>query len=253
MENRKNTVLLTVIAVATLLVAVVGATFAFFAVQGGTTATKTITVQTYTTDSTTFTIDSDLAIEADQDNFGLNAGNQYAHANATVAFAAANQASEGLCYTFSLNVTSNTFGYAAANSAANGTCSDTTYTTKSTCEEHSGTWTAAPVPELTLSVVKGGEFNNDNTAITGGTAIVDDEDITTLAQGTYYIGDTADSGLQSSEVQHVLSASTTENYQILVTFVNLDVDQTSQAGEAFAGALYLTKVTCAAPEQGNGD
>ena len=36
--ERKNTILLTVIAVATLLVAVVGATFAFFAVQADSNA-----------------------------------------------------------------------------------------------------------------------------------------------------------------------------------------------------------------------
>ena len=34
MDNKKNTILLTVIAVATLLVAVVGATFAYFTAQG---------------------------------------------------------------------------------------------------------------------------------------------------------------------------------------------------------------------------
>ena len=253
MENRKNTVLLTVIAVATLLVAVVGATFAFFAVQGGATATKTITVQTYTTDSTTFTIDSNLAIEADQDNFGENAGNQYAHANASVAFVAANQASEGLCYDFTLNVSSTTFGYSALNTENNGSCTDDTKTTKTACEAASGTWTAAPLAELTLSVVKGGEFNQDNTAITGGTALVNNLDITTLAAGTYYIGTTANSGLSTTEVKHELTETTTEEYQVLLTFVNLATDQTDKAGEAFEGTLVLTKVACAAAQQGGNE
>ena len=257
MENRKNTVLLTVIAVATLLVAVIGATFAFFAVQGGTTATKTITVQTYTTDSTTFSIDKVLSIEADQDNFGSGAGNRYADATALVDFSAANQASEGLCYTFTMDVNTNTFGYAAANSAANGTCS-TEGANKAACESNSGTWTPSPLPELTLSIVKGGVFaesNGVNTSITGGTVIVNDMDITTLATGTYYIGEEANSGLQSSEVIHQLTATTTESYQVLLTFVNLNVDQTTQAGESLTGALHLTKVTCpvSQPENNSGE
>ena len=46
MDNRKNTILLTVIAVATLLVAVVGATFAYFTAKGGGTVTNNIEVKT---------------------------------------------------------------------------------------------------------------------------------------------------------------------------------------------------------------
>ena len=48
MENRKNTILLTVIAVATLLVAVVGATFAYFTAQGGGIAETKVNVTTST-------------------------------------------------------------------------------------------------------------------------------------------------------------------------------------------------------------
>lgn len=43
-NNRQNTVLLTVIAVATLLVAVIGATFAFFTTTGTTGSTQAVTV-----------------------------------------------------------------------------------------------------------------------------------------------------------------------------------------------------------------
>ena len=47
-ENRQNTALLTVIAVATLLVAVVGATFAYFTTTANTGSTSTITATTGT-------------------------------------------------------------------------------------------------------------------------------------------------------------------------------------------------------------
>ena len=54
MENKKNTILLTVIAVATLLVAVVGATFAYFTAQGGTGTSANVTVTTGTAASSDF-------------------------------------------------------------------------------------------------------------------------------------------------------------------------------------------------------
>ena len=44
--DKKNTMLLTVIAVATLLVAVVGATFAFFSVTGQAQGETTVTANT---------------------------------------------------------------------------------------------------------------------------------------------------------------------------------------------------------------
>ena len=44
MENKKNTILLTVIAVATLLVAVVGATFAYFSISADATGVTTTNV-----------------------------------------------------------------------------------------------------------------------------------------------------------------------------------------------------------------
>ena len=65
--EKKNTILLTVIAVATLLVAVVGATFAYFTAQGGTTRTREIQIQTSTSDSTTFGV-SEQTIQAVRNN-----------------------------------------------------------------------------------------------------------------------------------------------------------------------------------------
>ena len=53
--ERKNTVLLTVIAVATLLVAVIGATFAYFTATAGGSGTTPVSVQTSSSGSSTFT------------------------------------------------------------------------------------------------------------------------------------------------------------------------------------------------------
>ena len=258
MENKKNAAILTVVAVATLLVAVVGATFAFFAVQGGDTQTGTITVQTYTSDSTTFSIAGNLSIEADQSNFGSGAGSLLTGTTASVVFSPASRDSQGLCYNLKLVVTSNDFVYSAANSAANGTCTDNTKTTKATCEAAEATWTAAPLAELTLSVVKGGTLTTDaNDKVTGidstgATTIFNALDITTLAAGTYYIPDALAQTIGTTRVDHTIASSVTtqqtEEYAVLITFVNLNVDQNDNAGKEFAGSIVLEK--CPAAQQG---
>src|SRR5574344_1462561 len=53
--ERKNTVLLTVIAVATLLVAVIGATFAYFTATAGGSGTTPVSVTTSSVGATSFT------------------------------------------------------------------------------------------------------------------------------------------------------------------------------------------------------
>ena len=73
MENRKNTILLTVIAVATLLVAVVGATFAFFTASGSSTTKGDVTVSTGTAGSSSFGTLTAINIYADATTFNETA------------------------------------------------------------------------------------------------------------------------------------------------------------------------------------
>ncbi len=61
--DKKNTILLTVIAVATLLVAVVGATFAYFSISGGSgTTNTTVTAQTPASNSTITVTEGDTEL-----------------------------------------------------------------------------------------------------------------------------------------------------------------------------------------------
>ena len=92
MENRKNTILLTVIAVATLLVAVVGATFAYFTAQGTGSKQKDVTVTTETIDSMAFWIQQDITINVPVGDFGQGVGNKEGSTTATATFKANNAA-----------------------------------------------------------------------------------------------------------------------------------------------------------------
>lgn len=212
MDNKKNTILLTVIAVATLLVAVVGATFAYFTAQGGEAASKNVTVQTGTAGNSSFAIDGAINIYADATSFAQGKDNATDSSNGTVSFTAPGAVGGGeinakdlqFCYSVSLNITGNDFGY---------TVNETT-------------------PELTLDVTK------------DGTAVITAMDITTK---TGKIG--FPTVVNGSEYVHKITAAApgetkTEAWKTTVTLINLDSDQNANTGKNLAAVLKFEKATC---------
>ncbi len=128
--DKKNTLLLTVIAIATLLVAVVGATFAYFTAQNGNTVTANMQVTTATTNTATINAFEDFVINANQINFAdlsnseeTYVGSQRAETTGSISFSASSaaQAAESYCYTVKLNVEYDTFGYTLPKTFAGGT------------------------------------------------------------------------------------------------------------------------------------
>ncbi len=112
--DKKNTILLTVIAVATLLVAMVGATFAYFTAQRGKGAQADITVKTSTSDSLEMDSFTPISIVATQDNFGEKKGTRSGEAKGIIKLTAndATTTSEvSYCYTADLVVSKNEFTY----------------------------------------------------------------------------------------------------------------------------------------------
>lgn len=117
-EKKKNTVLLTVVAIATLVVAVIGATFAYFQAQGGNTVTRNVRIVTETADSTSYSIDKALTLNINQQNFYEGAGDKSSDPVTGIAlFTASTGAGNDLCYTLAINVTSNNFIYTTDTSA----------------------------------------------------------------------------------------------------------------------------------------
>ena len=123
MENKKNTILLTVIAVATLLVAVVGATFAYFSAAGGTGTTGNVTVSTGTAASSEFGTMNAINLYADASTFAQGGADVTGETTGTVKWTAPgatqehtpDEAERSFCYTAALNITANTFTVSAAN------------------------------------------------------------------------------------------------------------------------------------------
>ena len=214
MENRKNTILLTVIAVATLLVAVVGATFAYFTAQGGTSAQTPVNVQTAQTSNGSFVTNGQISINATQENFYQGAGNQTSTATANVTYTASSTAASDFCYTVGLQVTANNFVY-----------------------------TTAPTntPELTFTARK----NANASDMTSATTLIDAQDITTTTASTTIQVPTSVGG---GEYNHQISATQgqkiTDQWDFTVTLVNLESDQNANTGKTMTGQIVFNQVEC---------
>lgn len=229
MENRKNTILLTVIAVATLLVAVVGATFAYFTAQGTGSQQKEIEVTSETINSMAFYIDKNIDIEATTGKFTQGGSDVTDTITATATFNANNSQAADFCYTVDLIVSANTFAYTVLNTER--------------------------LPELTLHVTKDAETTGTPTDIIAvPTTEADAGDLTGDSPSTINIPTTAG----GSDYKHKISADAGERvvdtWKVTVTFVNHDFDQSSpgeqgigevNTGKEFRATLKFSSTACA--------
>ena len=213
MENKKNTILLTVIAVATLLVAVVGATFAYFTAQGGTASSAKVTVSTGTAGSSSLGTFSAINIYADATNFAQGKGSRVGTSTGTVAWTAPgasgtetpSEADRSFCYTASLAVTKNDFVYSSTNPDHNA--------------------------ELTLTAKK-----ND-------VVVLQDKDIT-VGTASVSIPTEKDGSTMTHKLVAEAGATKSDNWELTVTLVNLGVDQNDNTGKQFTGAVKFDKTNC---------
>lgn len=224
MENKKNTILLTVIAVATLLVAVVGATFAYFTAQGGTASQADVVVQTGKAGSSSLSTFKAISIYADATNFNqTDKQSQSGESTGTVAWTAptsttgstVSEADRSMCYTATLSITNNTFVYSSTNTAHDA---ELTFTAKRndvvlvenrdiTTEGNAGVATSEKPVEVKIPTTKGGTDYTFKLVPAAGETI-------------------------------------TDAWTLSVTLVNLDADQNDNTGKNFAGAVKFTKVSC---------
>lgn len=213
MENKKNTILLTVIAVATLLVAVVGATFAYFTAQGGSASQADVVVQTGKAGSSSLGTFKAINIYADATNFAQGKGDQSGTSTGTVEWTAPTNVKGGevaeadrtMCYTATLEITNNTFVKSAANTT--------------------------DAAEL--------EF----TAVKGSTTIIDKMDITTTKTNVQ-IPTTVGGTDYTHKLVADAGATVSDSWTLTVTLKNLGVDQNDNTGKNFAGAVKFDKTNC---------
>ena len=223
MDNKKNTILLTVIAVATLLVAVVGATFAYFSAQGGGSATNNIEVKTEAAASSSFSIDKNLAILANMDNFAQGRGEtQVDTMTGTIEFTGGTGtgAQTEFCYTATL-------------AWSGATPSDFVDT-------------GAAKEDLTLTVTKNSGWDGSGYD-SEDTPIWTDVKITTSGDRANYtkIPTTADGAEYTHRITTTQGTLAREQIKVTLSFnYDPDVNQTANAGKVLTGTLTLAEAVC---------
>ena len=211
MKNKKQAIILSVIASIVLLVLIVGATYAYFQASGGTGTNADVKVTTYTTDVFNFEVGNDISIYADATSFASGKGNAVGSTFAKAILTAnskTNTATEH--YYLYLNISNNTFTY--------------------TQNENT--------PELLLTITDAsGNAVTDITSLTYKTV--------TDGKGTSISGYdiTNKSGLITlfNNKEITASPTKTDEWNITVTLVNYDKDQSNNMGKKFNAKLMIQK------------
>ena len=211
MKSKKQAIILSVIASIALLVLIVGATYAYFQASGGTGTNADVKVTTYTTDVFNFEVGNDISIYADATSFASGKGNAVGSTFAKAILTANNKTNTATeHYYLYLNISNNTFLY--------------------TQNENT--------PELLLTIKDA-----------GGNAVTD---ITSLAYKTVTDGKGASisgyditnkSGLITifNNKEITASPTKTDEWNITVTLVNYDKDQSNNMGKSFNAKLMIQK------------
>ena len=210
MKNKKQTIILSVIASIALLVLIVGATYAYFQASGGTGISTDVRVTTYTTDVFNFEVGSDISIYADATSFASGKGNASGSTFAKAILTANNKTNTATeHYYLYLNISNNTFTY---------TQNENTPEILLTITD--GTNPVTNITNLTYKTVTDGKGNTIS-----GYDITNKKGLITLF----------------SNREITASPTKTDEWNITVTLVNYDKDQSKNAGKNFSAKLMIQK------------
>ncbi len=206
MENKK-TKIVSVVSIIALALTLVTATYAFFAAQTGKGAQTDIKINASTVDTLTFETGSIISLSLDQDTFASGKGNQSGTTFAKAMLSANSKTNTATKYYYLyLNISKNTFNYTQ----------DTN------------------TPEILLTVKDGtgNEITSINdltykTVTDGSGATIKGFDITT-GIGLITL-------LNNKEI--TASPQKTDTWNVTVTFINYDKDQSKNAGKSFNAKL----------------
>ena len=208
MENQK-TKIISIASIIALALTLVTATFAYFMAQTGEGKSTDIKINASTVDTLTFEAGSAISLNLNQDNFASGKGNQTGTTFAKAMLTANNKTNTATeHYYMYLNISENTF----------------TYTQD------------ANTPEILLTIkdASGNEIKSitgltHKTVTDGKGASISGFDITTKS-GLITLFDNREITTTSSK---------TEEWNITVTFVNYDADQSKNAGKSFDAKLMI--------------
>ena len=207
MKNKKQAIILSIVASLALLVLIVGATYAYFQASGGTGTNADVKVTTYTTDVFNFEVGNDISIYADATSFASGKGNASGSTSAKAILTANNKTNTATKYYYLyLNISKNTFTY---------TQNEDTPEILLTIKDDAGNEITS-INDLTYKTVTDGKG-----------ATIKGFDITT-GIGLITL-------LNNKEI--TASPQKTDTWNVTVTFINYDKDQSKNAGKSFNAKL----------------
>ena len=209
MENKKQAIILSVVAIVALLSLIIGATYAYFQASGNSGSSTNVNVTTYTSDLLTFEIGDDIAVYADQTSFASGKGNATGSTYAKATLVANNKTNEATKnYYVYLNISENTFTY-----TQNESTPELLLTIKDTSGNEITSITS--LTHKTVTDGKGASISGfDITTKSGVITLFDNREITA-------------------------NPTKTEEWNITVTFVNYNANQTGNAGKSFNAKLMI--------------
>ena len=210
MENKK-TKIVSIISIIALVLTVVTATYAYFQAQTGEGAQTDVKITANTVDTLTFETGSAISLSINQENFAEGKGNQSGTTFAKAMLTANNKTNNATeHYYLYLNIDNNTFTY--------------------TQNENT--------PEILLTIKD--SSNNEITSISGLTyktltdasgASIKGFDIT-IKTGLITL-------LNNREI--TTTSTKTDTWNVTITFINYNADQSANAGKSFSAKLIIQK------------
>ena len=210
MEKNK-TKIITVASLLALVILIIGATYAYFVAQTGEGSQTDIRINANTVDTLTFETGDPITLTLDQENFAEGKGNQTGSTFAKAMLTANNKTNTATeHYYMYLNITGNTFTY--------------------TQDEDT--------PEILLTITD--TNNNEITSITGLTyKTVTDGNGTTLKGFDITTQNDLITIFDNREI--TTTSSITEEWNVTLTYVNYNVDQSANAGKNFGASIIVQK------------
>ena len=211
MKNNKKTMILSVVAIVTFAILIVGATYAYFQAQTGAGKSTDINVTTYTTDVFTFTTGDAINIALTQSDFASGKGNAVGSTFASALLTANNKTNTATeHYYLYLNIENNTFTYSINESTPEIIMTVTDSAGNEVTDI--STLNHVIVTGANRAQVSGYDITNKNGLIT----LFNNREITT-------------------------TSSKEERWNIKVTFVNYDASQNANAGKSMSAKVMIQK------------
>ena len=210
MKNKK-TLILSVIASLALLALILGATYAYFQTSGTTGTNTDVKVTTHTTDVFNFEVGNDISIYADATTFASGKGNATGNTFAKAILTANNKTNTStMNYYLYLNISKNLFNYTQNEETPELLLTITDANGNSITDITSLTYKT--VTDGKGAIISGYDITNKNGVIT----LFDNKSITA-------------------------NPAKTDKWNITITLVNYNVDQTNNMGKNFNAKLMIQK------------